>query len=135
MKLLLVIIVCLLASNLLGEAPQIRISIGAQADNGDDARMVSALSREFRKLDNVLVTDAQPALKVTCVLVRLTHDRSKPPLGYAASIAITGVDDRLITHLVQTQETIESLSHEIAVSIDGTIIEQLRRETQASSSR
>lgn len=29
--------------------------------------MVSALSREFRKLDGVSVTDIQPALKILCV--------------------------------------------------------------------
>jgi hypothetical protein len=132
MKTLLIITICSFAGSLLGETPQIRISIGAQSDNGDDARMVSALSHEFRKLDNVLVTDTQPTLKITCVAVDLTRPGAKTRFGYAASIAITDSDDRLITHLVQTHATIEALAHEIAVKIDGSEIEQMRRDAQPS---
>jgi hypothetical protein len=58
---------------------------GAQGDNGDDARMISALSHKFRKLDGVSVTDTQPALNITCVVIQNTYhladDARKKPAG------------------------------------------------------
>jgi len=129
---------CLLACDLSADTPQIRVSIQAKGDNGDDARMVSALSHEFRKLDGVLVTDTDPALKVTCVVIASimheTHSTSSIPIGYAASVAVTSIDNRLITHLVQTDSTIGRLAHAVAISLDGTLIEQMRRDAQPSSS-
>ena len=116
------------------DAAQIRVSVSAQAEHGDDARMVSALSREFRKMDGLLVTDTEPGLKVTCVLIRLSRPTSGSPVGYAASVAVTTGDDHLITHLVQTHETIETLAHEIAVIIDGSVFEPIRRAPRAAGS-
>jgi hypothetical protein len=104
-------------------------------DEGDDTRMLSALSHEFRKLDGVLVTDTEPSLEITCVVMRLTtQSDSATPLGYACSVAVTNDDKRLITHSVKTAPTIEVLAHEIAISLDGDIIEEARRATQPSSS-
>jgi hypothetical protein len=127
--------ICTLASKPLADTLQIRVSVGAQGDNGDDARMVSALSREFRKLDGVLVTDTQPVLRITCVVVRLNHSGGKTPAAFAASVAAAGSDDRLITHLVQTASSIDILAHEIAITFDGAVIERMRRAAQPSSSR
>jgi hypothetical protein len=130
------LLMCLLACDLSADTPQIRLSVQAQGEHGDDARMVSALSHEFRKLDGVSVTDTQPALKVTCVVIPLTATRAgdKIRTGYACSVAVVGADDHLITHLVQAAATIESLAHEIAVDLDGSVIEEMRRTARPSSS-
>jgi hypothetical protein len=60
------LVICLLTCDLLADTPQIRVSIAAHVEDGDDSRFVSALSHEFRKLDGVLVTDTRPALKISC---------------------------------------------------------------------
>jgi len=131
--------ICSFACDLSAETPQIRVSIQAKGENGNDAKIVSALSREFRKLDGISVTDTQPALKIVCVVIRdeLVEPRSgdKIPLGYAASAAIVnGVDNRFLLNLVHTDATIDRLAHEIAIETDGTIIEPMRRAAQPSSS-
>jgi hypothetical protein len=63
------LLMCSFACNLSADTPQIRVSVEAKGKNGDDARIVSALSRELRKLDGVSVTDAQPALKIYCLVI------------------------------------------------------------------
>jgi hypothetical protein len=55
----------LLACDLLANTPQIRVSIEATVKNDDDAKMISALSHEFRKLDGVQVIDTQPDLQIS----------------------------------------------------------------------
>jgi hypothetical protein len=99
---------------LFADSPKLRISVDAQSHQGDSGKMVSLLSSEFRKLDGVLVTDTQPEAKVTCVFASLTRGGA-PPTGYAASIAVTGPDDRLVTHSVYANSTLEKLAHEIAL--------------------
>jgi len=120
--------------NLSADVPQIRISVDAQGNKGDDTRMVSALSHEFRKLDGVSVTDTQPALKITCVVIPLTQDGGKTRTGYACSVAVIRADDQTITHRVQVDATIDSLAHAIAVDLDGSVIEEMRRTARPSSS-
>jgi len=61
--------------------------------------MLSALSHEFRKLDGVSVTDKQPALKVDCITIQI-HAEGVKLVGYAASVALTNIDDQIIGHLV-----------------------------------
>jgi hypothetical protein len=126
------LLICSFACNSLGDTPQIRLSVQAQGDNGDDARMVSALSREFRKLDGVLVTDTQPTLKITCMVIRLTARGGKLRTGCASSTAVTDADDHLITHIAQSGRDIDQVAHEIAISFDGTLIEEMRRAAQPS---
>jgi len=122
------------ACQMLAGAPEIRVNVTAPTgDNGDDAQMVSALSHEFRKLDGVLVTDTKPALNISCVVAPMESNRKQ--FGYAASIAITAADGRLITHSIQTDRTIDAIAHAVAISVDGKILEQLRRSTQEPSSR
>ena len=99
--------------------------------------MVSALSHEFRKLDGVSVTDTQPALKVDCVVFHMNSDvaRDVTLVGYATSVAVTSTDDRLIAHMVLTTDNnIDGLAHKISVLVDGSVIEQRRRDAQPSSS-
>ena len=124
--LLIVCFACAFASRVLCDAPKLRVSIDAQGENGAAAKLVGLLSQEFRKLDSVAVTDTAPELKITCVLVALARP-SQNPIGYAASVAVTSGDDRLITHLVQTQGTLEKLAHEITLTLDGTVLEARRR--------
>jgi hypothetical protein len=50
------LLICSFACNLSADVPEIRVSVEAQGENGDDTRMVSALSHEFRKLDGISVT-------------------------------------------------------------------------------
>ena len=128
------LLICSLGCNLSAATPQVRLSVEVKGANGDDTRMVSALSHELRKLDGVSVTDIQPALEITCALMKITGGSGATPLGYACSVAVTNHDNRLISHLVKTAPTIETLAHEIAISLDGEIIEALRRAPQPSSS-
>jgi hypothetical protein len=115
--------------------PEIRVNVESSTrNNGNDTQMVSALSHEFRKLDGVLVTDTKPALNISCAVVPMETMNSKQ-FGYAASIAITAADGRLITHSIQTDHTIDAIAHTVAISVDGRILEQLRRAAQESSSR
>jgi hypothetical protein len=122
--------------NLSADTPQIRVSVQAQGDNGDDARMVSALSREFSKLDGVSVTETQPAIKIDCVFGRkfVLLSGKNVPIVYASSVAVTTFDGHLVTHLLLTHTTIDGLAHEIAVALDGKVIEPMRRAAQPSSS-
>jgi hypothetical protein len=93
------------------------------------------MSHEFRKLDGVSVTDTQPALKIFCRVIQGEIQQpsgSKVPVGYAASVAITYGDGRLMGHLVQTDRTIDLLAHDIATDIDGKVIEPMRRGVQPS---
>jgi hypothetical protein len=108
------------------DTQHIRVSISADADEGDTPSMVSAVSREFRKLDGVLVTDTLPELRILCRVMRLNWENGRRA-GYAASVAITDSEDRFIDHTVLTYKTIDALAHEIAVSVDGAVIEQRRR--------
>jgi hypothetical protein len=78
------LLICLFPCNLPADIPQIRLSVRAHGENGDDARMLSALSHELRKLDGVVVTDTQPALKVTFAVMRLT-DQGATKFERAAS--------------------------------------------------
>jgi hypothetical protein len=128
------LLICSFACNLSAGTPLIRLSIQANCPDCDKERMVSALSHEFRKLDGVSVTDTQPALKISCGVMRLTDSAGNMMNGYAASVAVTSIDDRFITHYVLTDGTIEKLAHRIAIAIDGGVIEQMRRDAQPSSS-
>jgi hypothetical protein len=124
------VLICSFACNLSADTPKIRVSIEAQRHNANDAQMISALSHEFRKLDGVSVSDTPPALKVSCLVVdTICGDGS----GYAASVAVSinGIFDQ---HFVLTNTTIDSLAHAIAIAVDGSIIEGLRRIAQPSSS-
>ena len=134
------LLICSVVCNSSADTPQIRVGIQAKIENGNDAQIVSALSREIRKLDGISVTDSQPAPKSLVSLSKATCRTSAParkhiPIGYAASIAVlNGVDNRLILHFVQTGNTIEELAQAIAIEFDGTVIEPMRRAAQPSSS-
>ena len=127
---------CSLGCNLSADTPPIRVSLKVTCQNCDnDANLVSALSHEFRKLDDVLVTDTQPELKVDCVVVQMDKlVKDARLVGYTTSVAITSIDDRLITHTVVGDKNIELLAHRIAALVDGSVIEQWRRDAQPSSS-
>jgi len=128
------LLICSLSFNLPADTPQIRLSVDAAVLRGDTPSMVSALSREFRKLDGVLVTDKQPELKISCTVIRLTVAAGgESRTGYAASVAITESSDHLIAHNVLIHNTIDELAHKIAVDTDGAVIEKKRRAAQPSS--
>ena len=122
------LLIWVLTCNSSADTPQIRLSVQVEGDNPDDARLRSALSQEFRKLDGVSVTDNQPALRIHCVPNHI------PPHGYAASVAIMWPDGRLAAHVDFTSPTIDALAQTIAVNLNGTYIEQMRRAAHPSSS-
>jgi len=128
------LLICSFPFRLSADTPWIRVKVEAEGSNGDDARMISALSREFRKLDGVLVTDTQPLLEVSCVVVQPTLQGGKIRTGYACSVAVTDGDNHLVTHSVQTGPTIDQVAHEIATELDGSYLEKMRRDAQPSSS-
>jgi hypothetical protein len=123
------LLICSFACNLSAGTRQIRVSVQAEGRNGDDARMVSALSRELRKLDGVSVTDTQPPIKIFCVVIHI-HTRLE---AYATSVAVTDRDGRLFAHFVHASSSIDEVAHEIAVNLDGKLIEPMRRAMQRSS--
>jgi hypothetical protein len=119
--------ICFFQCNLSADTQQIRVSVNAQGSDSV-AEIVSALSREFRKLDGVVVTDTQPALKIDCVVGAMTVVK-----GYACSVAVTDADGHLLIHNYYLSSTIDSLAHNIATSMDGWI-EKMRRDLQPSPS-
>lgn len=129
------LLICWFACNLSADTPQIRLSVKVEGD--DDVQMVSALSREFRKLDGVSLTDTQPTLTIRCVVYQIhgvaQQSRGGSLKGYAASVAIIAPDG-LITHSVHTGPSVDAIAHDIAITLDGSIIEQMRRAAQPSSS-
>ncbi|HZS16490.1 MAG TPA: hypothetical protein VFA51_01015 [Candidatus Udaeobacter sp.] len=131
------VIVCVFACNSPADTPQIRIALAVTGKNGDDARMVSALSHEFRKLDGVSVTEAQPMLKIYCIIMHEIFELRKGgelPIGYSASVVVTTVDGQFVNHVLLSDAKIDELAHDIAVDIDGSVIEKIRRSAQPSSS-
>jgi len=123
------LLICSFSFNLSADTPQIHVSIDAQGLGDDTPSMVSALSREFRKLDGVLVTDKQPVLKVNCNVMRLTVGNDK--IGYTCSLAVTDANDRLVNHTVLTYKTIDALADAIAVAVHGEMIGKMRRASQS----
>ncbi len=105
------------------DTPPIRLKVQVVRDDADGERLVSALSREFRKLDGVAVTDERPAREIHCVVldmhevVQQSHGRSLK--GYAATVAIVMADNRLMTLGVHSGDSVDALAHEIAINIDG----------------
>ena len=130
------LLICSFACNLSAGTRQIRVSVQAEGRNGDDARMVSALSRELRKLDGVSVTDTQPPIKIFCVVIHIHTLYFVEPFrveGYATSVAVTDRNGRLFAHFVHASSSIDEVAHEIAVNLDGKLIEPVRGALQRSS--
>jgi hypothetical protein len=130
------VIICAFACDLSADTPQIRVTIHVFNETGDNAQIVSALSREFRKLDGVSVTDKQPALTIVCDVTpsEVVTPSQKIPVGYAAAVAVLNANDQLVAIMAQTHGTIDGLAHEIAIKIDGTTIEPMRRKAQPTNS-
>jgi hypothetical protein len=82
----------------------------------------------------VSVTDKQPALTIVCDVTPLVTPSQKIPLGYAAAVAVLNANDQLVAIMAQTHVTIDGLAHEIAIKIDGTTIESMRRKAQPTNS-
>lgn len=122
------LLVCWFTCTLSAGTPPIRINVQASRDDADSERLVSALTREFGKLDGVMVDGMQPAITIHCVVVDMHHLPSK---GYVASVAIVMADGHLMTQ-VNTGATIDALAHEIASTLDGSVIQQMRRAAQPS---
>src|SRR5262245_60498629 len=121
------LLVCWFACNLSADTPPIRISVQVNREDADSERLVSALLREFGKLDGVTVDGMQPALTIHCVVV---HMHQLPQKGYVASVAIV-MAGHLMTQ-VNTGANVDALAHEIAITLDGSVIQQMRRAAQPS---
>jgi hypothetical protein len=129
------LLICSFAFNLSADTPQIRVSLVVKGD--DEAQMVSALSQELRKLDGVLVTDTQPALKIICLVYHHfmpTRGYGNVSTGYSGSVVVTDADSRLTDHILRADNTIDALAHELVITVDGSDIERIRRAAQPSSS-
>ncbi len=124
-RLLLIAMLCSLAFPVCIVASDIRVTVHAEADNGLTGKLVSALSREVRALQGVVVTDDQPQFRLSCSVI--TIDLRSTRVGYAASVAIASADGHLLSHFVHVDDSLESLAHEVALSFDGHAIEPLRR--------
>jgi len=146
------LLICLFPFNLSADAPRIRVSIIAKANGGEESRLLSSLSNEFRKLDGVQVTDEQPTVKIICTvtpgpsglaraLPGLRYDYKKrshsgeagnQKIGYAAAVAMTDAEDNFKDLFVQMAYDIDSLAKIIATKIDSDVIEKIRRTAQPS---
>ena len=131
------LLTCSFAFNLSADAPQIRVAFAVTGKNGDDTRMVSALSHEFRKLDGVSVTEAQPTLKIYCIVMHdifELHKGGQLPIGYSASVVVTTVDGQFVNQFLLSDANIDELPHSIAIDLDGSVFEKIRRSAQPSNS-
>jgi len=132
------LLVCWFACNLPADTWPIRIKVQVFRGDADGERLVSALSGEFRKLDGVTVDDMQPAVEIHCVVldthevVEQSHGRSLK--GYEATVAVVMTDNRLMTLSVHSSDSVDALAHEIAINIDGKVLEGMRRSAKPSSS-
>jgi hypothetical protein len=109
-----------------GDVPPLRVSVHAEADNGLTGKLVSLISREFRGLDGVVLADEQSQYRVSCSVITVDHP-SAGRIGYAASVAVTSFDGHLLMHFVHVDNSLESLAHETALSVDGGLLERSRR--------
>ncbi|MDB6156293.1 MAG: hypothetical protein JWL90_4746 [Chthoniobacteraceae bacterium] len=50
--------------------PTVRISLNVSADGSMNSTITSYLGREFRKLDDVIITDDKPLYRISCVAMR-----------------------------------------------------------------
>jgi hypothetical protein len=124
-RLLLIPMLCCVALVARVDASDIRVGVHADADNGLTGKLVSALSREVRALQGVVVTDDQPQFRLSCSVI--TIDLRATRVGYAASVAIASGDGHLLSHFVHVDDSLESLAHEVALAFDGHTIEPVRR--------
>jgi len=108
------------------DVPGLRVSVHAEADDGLTGKLVSLISREFRGLEGVVLTDAQPQYRVSCSVITVDHPNAGR-IGYAASVAVTSFEGRLLMHFVHVDNSLESLAHETALSVDGGVLERSRR--------
>ena len=129
------LLICSLPCNLSADSPQIRVSVTCEEEN-DGPRLLSALSHELRKLDGVLVTDTQPAVRIDCLINRgvcSTGGGRKILIVYACSLLISDAENRM-SHGIYTDTSIDRLAHEIAIDLDARVIEKMRRSAPPSSS-
>jgi hypothetical protein len=110
--------------------PALRVAVRAEGDNGSAAKLVSLLSKEIRGLDGVSVVDDSPQFTVSCSAISLDMGRIHG-VGYAASVAVVSADGHLLVHFVQSAESLEGLAHEVALAVDGGILEHARRTLRA----
>lgn len=76
------------ASTQASDVRALRVSVHAEADNGLTGKLVSLISREFRGLEGVVLTDEQPQYRVSCSVITVDHPTAGR-IGYAASVGVT----------------------------------------------
>jgi hypothetical protein len=111
--------------------PPLRVAVRAEADNGLSGKLVSLLSKEVRHLEQVSVVDESPQYRVSCSVITLDMPQARG-VGFAASIAVTSGDGHLLMHFVHADNSLESLAHEVALAVDGGLLEAARRNSATS---
>jgi hypothetical protein len=114
-------------------ASDIRVSVRAEADSGLTSKLVSLVSKEIRHLDRVLLVEEQPQYHISCSVITVDLPPAKR-VGYAVSVVVTLPDNRLLMHFVHVDNSLESLAHEVALTIDGGLFERARRSEKSALS-
>ena len=132
MKYVAIVMVLIAAATAAAVEPTpLHVSIRAEADNGLSGKLLSLLSKEVRRLDQVVVTDDSPEFIVSCSVVSLDM-RNARGVGYAASVAVTVGDGHMLGNFVEVDNSLESLAHEVALAVDRRFIESLRKAKSSS---
>jgi hypothetical protein len=123
-----------LATARCADAASIRVAVRAEADNNLSSKLVSLLSKEMRGLHQVVVSMDSPQYRLSCSVITLDL-RNARGVGYAASVVVTSADGHLLMHFVHADTSLESLAHEVALAVDGGILESARRENATPSEK
>jgi hypothetical protein len=92
------------------EISPVRIEISVGADNGLDRIIRGYLTRSFREVKNIVITDAAPDYKIGCVAVAFTPEGGPP--GCALSFVVLNNTDALLlldSYINHNQSIPESL--------------------------
>ena len=114
------------------DTPSLRVAVHAEADSGLGGKLVSLLSKEVRHLERVSVVDDSPQYRISCSVITLDSPKARG-VGFAASVAVTSGDGHLLMHFVHADNSLESLAHEVALAVDGGLLEAARRGSATSS--
>ncbi len=114
----------------------IRVSLSITGDNGLDSIIRSYLSRDFREIPDVVITDDDPMFTIHIVAMDTKIGPNAVRSGYAMSIVTTFKDLRTKADIysdhflrVLPLDDLESSCREISAKIDGSLFEDERKFT------
>lgn len=117
---------------------KIRVSLEVSAPDNMKAEVISYLSRELRKLEDVDIADRDVNYQISVVALRLAS-KAGAETGYALSVIVTspfsGLESHpalkyavmVIDHFVQTDSQLQPLCQSVAIELDADVFEPGRK--------